>query len=427
MSQPTIIVDQLSKAYRIQQRQTGPRTLYGDMFRMLTHTADVLRGRGGLRREVFWALKDVSFTLNQGEVLGIIGKNGAGKSTLLKILSRITDPSSGTARIYGRVGSLLEVGTGFNPELTGRENVFLNGTILGLSRKEVQRHLDEIIDFAEIEQFIDTPVKHYSSGMHVRLGFAVAAHLEPEILLVDEVLAVGDVAFQRKCLDRIGSITRDGRTVLLVSHNMNTIRHLCLRAIVLSEGKIIWDGDAGGSVDRYLQEDMRDSSHHFVWDQDNAPGNDVARLFSMRLCGADGYPRAEFTTDEPIYCEFMYEIYTTTTGFRMAVGVNNMEGIYILYSAQNERSEYAEKSYSPGRYLSRCVIPPNLLNGGKFFIVASGGQRSSPIFQDLPRLELKVRLGVRPDGMIRVPQSGVVAPILAWQVQPLVDVQPQNG
>jgi lipopolysaccharide transport system ATP-binding protein len=207
--------------------------------------------------DVIWALKDVSFEVKRGEVVGIIGRNGAGKSTLLKILSRITEPTSGRATIYGRVGSLLEVGTGFHPDLTGRENIYLNGTILGMSKKEVDRKFDEIVAFSEVEKFIDTPVKRYSSGMRVRLAFAVAAYLEPEILIVDEVLAVGDLNFQRKCLGKMGEIAEHGRTVLFVSHNMAAVVELCQRGLVLESGEVRFDGTAGQSVNYYVQKDSR--------------------------------------------------------------------------------------------------------------------------------------------------------------------------
>src|SRR6185436_13640278 len=215
------------------------------------------RGKGRSADDTLWALRDVSFEVRRGEVVGVIGRNGAGKSTLLKILSRITEPTEGYAQVNGRVGSLLEVGTGFHPELTGRENVYLNGAILGMKRGEIDRKFDEIVAFAEIEQFIDTPVKHYSSGMHMRLAFAVAAHLEPEILVVDEVLAVGDAGFQQKCLGKMGEVARGGRTVLFVSHNMKAVRGLCGSAIWLAGGRVHRSGETGAIVDAYLREVLK--------------------------------------------------------------------------------------------------------------------------------------------------------------------------
>jgi lipopolysaccharide transport system ATP-binding protein len=255
MPEPIIRVENLGKKYLIRHQAGGPR------YRALRDVmADGLKTGFGLfggktgrpTREEFWALKDVNFEVNQGEVVGIIGRNGAGKSTLLKILSRITEPTTGRVTLNGRVASLLEVGTGFHPELTGRENIYLNGSILGMSRTEIARKFDEIVAFSEVEKFLDTPVKRYSSGMGVRLGFAVAAHLEPEILVVDEVLAVGDAAFQKKCLGKMDEVARGGRTVLFVSHQMNSVKALCKRGVVLRRGQIEYDGDVTEAVSRYL-------------------------------------------------------------------------------------------------------------------------------------------------------------------------------
>jgi lipopolysaccharide transport system ATP-binding protein len=250
MNSTAIRADGLSKEYRI----AGGSVVYDTLRDLLTDGFRNLSGRNGARRgrDTIWALRDVSFEIPQGQIAGIIGRNGAGKSTLLKILSRITEPTEGRAEIHGRVGSLLEVGTGFHPELTGRENVYLNGAILGMRKREIDQKFDEIVAFAEIDRFIDTPVKRYSSGMQVRLAFAVAAHLEPDILLIDEVLAVGDVAFQRKCLGKINSVAREGRTVLFVSHNMVAMQNICARAIILRQGQTVFDGDANEAVKEYL-------------------------------------------------------------------------------------------------------------------------------------------------------------------------------
>jgi lipopolysaccharide transport system ATP-binding protein len=247
MANLAIRVENLGKEYRIAKREAPYKTLQESLIRMATAPF-----RRRQEAESFWALNGLSFTVNHGEVVGIIGRNGAGKSTLLKILSQITEPTKGEVDLYGRVGALLEVGTGFHPELTGRENIYLNGAILGMHRVEIERKFDEIVDFAGVEQFIDTPVKHYSSGMGLRLGFAVAAHLEPEILVVDEVLAVGDLEFQKKCLGKMGDVAQSGRTVLFVSHNMAAIQSLCNRAILLSRGKIIADSDVNSVIDSYL-------------------------------------------------------------------------------------------------------------------------------------------------------------------------------
>ena len=256
MSELAVRVEGLGKEYRLGAQRERYSTLRDQLNKLASAPLRALRGRGERSEQdpPFWALKDVSFEVKRGEVVGIIGRNGAGKSTLLKILSRITEPTEGEVDISGRVGSLLEVGTGFHPELTGRENVYLNGAILGMRRAEIARKFDEIVAFAEVEKFIDTPVKHYSSGMYMRLAFAVAAHLEPEILIVDEVLAVGDMEFQKKCLGKMGEVAKGGRTVLFVSHNMHAIKSLCTQGILLQAGRVFFDGSALASVSKYLDQ-----------------------------------------------------------------------------------------------------------------------------------------------------------------------------
>ncbi len=249
---PIIRVEGISKRYRLGARRAAPTTLRDVIAGAARSPLAALRRRGARDDATLWALRDVSFEVGPGEVVGVVGRNGAGKSTLLKILSRITEPTAGRAELYGRVSSLLEVGTGFHPELSGRENVFLNGAILGMRRGEITRRFDEIVAFAEVEKFIDTPVKRYSSGMHMRLAFAVAAHLEPEVLIVDEVLAVGDAQFQKKCLGKMGSVAKEGRTVLFVSHNMAAVSNLCGRGLVLEGGRVVYAGTQAGAVARYL-------------------------------------------------------------------------------------------------------------------------------------------------------------------------------
>jgi lipopolysaccharide transport system ATP-binding protein len=251
---PIIRVENISKKYRLGARSAAATTLRESVAGVLRAPLVSLKRRGGASRhdETLWALRDVSFEVHPGEIVGVIGRNGAGKSTLLKILSRITEPTGGRAELYGRASSLLEVGTGFHPELSGRENIFLNGAILGMKRGDIKRRFDSIVAFAEVERFIDTPVKHYSSGMHMRLAFAVAAHLEPEILIVDEVLAVGDAQFQKKCLSRMGAVAEEGRTVLFVSHNMAAVSHLCRRGLVLEQGHVAYAGTQAEAVAHYL-------------------------------------------------------------------------------------------------------------------------------------------------------------------------------
>src|SRR6188508_439786 len=276
---PIIRVENLSKQYTIGAKTEPYSTLRESIVRAARKPIDMVRRNGKAENTKFWALKDVNFDVMPGEVVGIIGRNGAGKSTLLKVHSRITEPTTGRVELYGRVGSLLEVGTGFHPELTGRENIFLNGAILGMRREEISKKFDEIVDFAEIEEFLDTPVKRYSSGMYVRLAFAVAAHLEPEILVVDEVLAVGDAQFQKKCLGKMGEVARGGRTVLFVSHNMSAINRLCSRGVLLDAGRVVFDGPAVNATAAYLH-GAGERGAGQEWSPDQAPGSDSVKLLS---------------------------------------------------------------------------------------------------------------------------------------------------
>ncbi len=305
MGNVAIQIEGLSKQYRI-----GRKEQYRTFRDVLTNsvTAPFQRVRGLLRgnasaaanlTDTIWALKDVSFSVKQGEVIGLIGHNGAGKSTLLKILSRITEPTEGRAEVFGRVGALLEVGTGFHPELTGRENVYLNGAILGMGRQEIERKFDEIVAFAEIDKFIDTPVKYYSSGMGLRLGFAVAAHLEPEILIVDEVLAVGDAAFQKKCLGKMTEVAGGGRTVLFVSHNLPAVQGLCSKVIRLHGGTVTAEGDPGTIISEYLQSVASINTDQTWPDMETAPGNKAIRLHKAQIRAEAATPDSPITTRKP--------------------------------------------------------------------------------------------------------------------------------
>ena len=318
MSETVIFVENLGKKYVIehqQQGRVGDRTFRGAMTNAAISLADTLNPRANKKaerkREAFWALNDVSFEIKQGDRVGIIGRNGAGKSTLLKILSRITEPTRGMIRIKGRVASLLEVGTGFHPELTGRENIFLNGAILGMSKVEIQRKFDEIVDFAEIEKFLDTPVKRYSSGMYVRLAFAVAAHLEPEILIIDEVLAVGDVQFQKKCLGKMEDVsTKEGRTVLFVSHSMNAVESLCSRGIVLEAGSVYADCGSQEAISAYLEKTyalMRETS---LAQRTDRRGSGKVKAISFRVLDAEGKEVSSLQSGKDYYLEVGYLNYT---------------------------------------------------------------------------------------------------------------------
>ncbi len=314
-----------------------------------------------------WALKDVSFEVGDGETLGIIGKNGAGKSTLLKILSRITKPTSGNAEIHGRIGSLLEVGTGFHNELSGRENIFLNGAILGMKRTEIEAKFDEIVAFSEIEKFIDTPVKHYSSGMYMRLAFSVAAHLEPEILIVDEVLAVGDVAFQKKCLNKMRDVGQKGRTVLFVSHDMQAVSRLCNRAIWIKDGIIAKDGETNAVVGEYLHEQSQTGAEKSWENLEKAPGNEVVKLQSVRVCDKNGETASAFDIRQPIGVEMTYKVLHSGKILIPNFHFHNEQGTCIFIS-HDWSDEWRKTPRTRGEYTSVCRIPPNFLAEGTVFV-----------------------------------------------------------
>lgn len=318
-------------------------------------------GRAAAAGNEIWALRDVTMGIGEGEVVGIVGRNGAGKSTLLKVLSRITVPTRGRVTVDGRVGSLLEVGTGFHPELTGRENIFLNGSILGMKRSEIKGKFDQIVDFAEIEKFLDTPVKRYSSGMYVRLAFAVAAHLETEILIVDEVLAVGDSAFQKKCVGKMHDVSEGGRTVLFVSHNMTAIRELCGRAVWMKAGSVAADGTAKEIVAKYLREASNAVTEQVWPDPESAPGNEKVRLRSARLVSRGGTPA--ITVQTPVDVEFEYWNRVPGTELNLSLHLYNLEGQCIFNTTS------ASAVYPAGRIRGICHIPANLLNDGSYRIM----------------------------------------------------------
>ncbi len=375
MPETMIRVENLSKLYRIGAAEKGYKTLREaimegfsapiknfNRLRNLTRFKSDVENNG--ESDVIWALKDVSFEVKQGEVLGIIGRNGAGKSTLLKILSRITEPSSGSVEIHGRISSLLEVGTGFHPELTGRENIFLNGGILGMKKKEIERKFDEIVAFSEIEKFLDTPVKRYSSGMYVRLAFAVAAHLEPEILLVDEVLAVGDAEFQKKCLGKMENLAGGGRTVMFVSHNMAAVKSLCRRTILLEKGAIAEDGPTEHVVKRYLGTGLHTSAERKWDDIKTAPGGDVVRLRAVRAKNAKGEVTSEFNIQEPIDVEMEFQVLQEGWPIQDGLNFNSESGLLIFVSMNNLDPDWRNRKRPVGLYRGTCRIPGNFLNEG---------------------------------------------------------------
>ena len=377
MSDLAIKVEGLGKRFCIsgtQERYKALRDVVAETFVSPFRRAKNLlngqaTGAADMNKE-FWALRDISFHVDSGEVVGLIGPNGAGKSTLLKILTRITEPTRGYAEIHGRVGSLLEVGTGFHPELTGRENVYLNGGILGMKKGEIDRKFDEIVDFAEVEEFIDTPVKHYSSGMSVRLAFAVAAHLEPEILLVDEVLAVGDARFQRKCLNKMQDVGKHGRTVLFVSHNMSAIGSLCNRAILLNKGKKIQDGPSHQVVSGYYKSGFETSAVREWADPLSAPGGSVARLRAVRVRGQGGLVSEAHDIRRSITVEMEYDVLKSGKVLLPNIYFWNEQGVCV-FGVQDLDPAWRRRPRSTGRYLSKVRIPGNFLADGMLFVEAN--------------------------------------------------------
>ena len=361
MSKPIIQVENLSKQYRIGAREEAYSTFRESLTGAIKAPFQRLRRNGSTPDDTVWALKDVSFEVQPGEVVGIIGRNGAGKSTLLKVLSRITEPTTGSIKLYGRVASLLEVGTGFHPELTGRENIYLNGAILGMARTDIARQFDAIVDFAEVEKFIDTPVKRYSSGMYLRLAFAVAAHLEPEILVVDEVLAVGDAVFQKKCLGKMGDVAKEGRTVLFVSHNMTAVQTLCSKAIQLKHGEVQHSGTTNQVINNYLTREVR-NLHKKEWSKQDAPGNEAVRIKSIKL--VPRYIENEDIIDVRTPMDVYFEFWNLKDG-------QNINLSFHLYNFKNEcifnvvtKSVYLNRGLAQG-YLK---IPGNLLNDDPYYL-----------------------------------------------------------
>jgi lipopolysaccharide transport system ATP-binding protein len=364
MNDTAIRIAGLGKQYHLGVAGANYATLRDQLRRWTTSSLGTLlrRGQRAESKPSFWALKDVSFDVKQGDVVGIIGRNGSGKTTLLKILSRITEPTEGTASVRGRVGSLLEVGTGFHGELSGRENVFLNGAILGMSRAEILSRFDQIVAFAEVEKFIDTPVKHYSIGMYVRLAFAVAAHLEPEILIVDEVLAVGDAEFQAKCLGKLGSVADSGRTVLFVSHNMQAVSSLCNRGVVLSEGRLQFDGSAEEAIMHYGRNQAVATTE---WSGE--AGDENAVLLHTAVDSGTSDPMLR--TDREIQIRMSLKLKRPILGFICAVELYNKHGAALVYSSYDDALPPPAAPIAPGDYDWTVTIPPDTLAAGNYEVV----------------------------------------------------------
>ena len=407
-----IEVSALGKRYRLGED-------FGNYLTIRESLARALRRRTRSTDSDLWALRDVSFDVSEGEVVGIIGRNGAGKSTLLKLLARITEPTTGVARMHGRVGALLEVGTGFHQELTGRENVYLNGSVLGMTRQEIDRRFDEIAEFSGVERFLDTPLKRYSSGMSLRLAFAVAAHLEPEILVVDEVLAVGDVAFQRKCLGKMGDVARGGRTVLLVSHNLTAVESLCGRVLWIEGGQLAADGKAGEVIGRYLGS-VIDRQAGRVWDDpETAPGNEWVRLRAASVYPGGGDPGENITVRTPIALEFEYENLKAGTPLNLSLHLYSAEGVLVLNAVPVDETEWYGRPYPAGRFRDRCVIPGDLLNDGTYRVeLLVVKDKSVAVYQDDAILEFDVEdIVEESEGLFEGKWAGVVRPPIEWKTE----------
>jgi lipopolysaccharide transport system ATP-binding protein len=367
-SEPAVVAEGLGKRYRLEEGATYRyRTLREDLARL------VRRRKGTVEAPDFWALRDVSFEVEPGQTVGIIGRNGAGKSTLLKLLAQVTPPTEGRAVTRGRVGSLLEVGTGFHPELTGRENIVLSGAVMGMRRAEVLRRFDEIVEFSGLSAFLDTPVKRYSSGMYMRLAFAVAAHLEPDILLVDEVLAVGDADFQKKCLGRMSGLSEAGRTVLFVSHSMTTIFRLCPRVILLDRGGVVADGPSGEVVATYLSTGLGSSAERRWDDPAEAPGDEKVRLRAVRVLNEGGAVTEEVGARERFAVEVDYEVLTVAPGLRPVANLHffNDHGVCLFVTGDHVNVDWYETQRRTGIVRATCWVPGDLLNEGRVTLTAA--------------------------------------------------------
>jgi lipopolysaccharide transport system ATP-binding protein len=427
MSDIAIRVQDLGKRYRIGTSPERYRTLRDTIVAGVNATVQNLRRGSSLaanskETSTIWALRNVSFEVYHGKVLGIIGRNGAGKSTLLKILSRVTEPTEGSAEIHGRVGSLLEVGTGFHPELTGRENIYLNGAILGMKRAEIDRKFDEIVAFSEVEQFIDTPVKRYSSGMYLRLAFAVAAHLEPEILVVDEVLAVGDAEFQRKCMGKMSDVAATGRTVLFVSHNMSAVLRLTEETLVLDKGQLVYCAPTAQAVDYYMAAGFSGTGERRWTSIDIPPEAAPFVPLAIRLRDTHGRIVDTLKSIEPITVEVEYRLEQPITGLRVGIYLLTMRGEYVFTSFDLDDPRQFEQmgTRAEGRYISHCVIPANTLNEGRYILsVNASSFRIKRYFWDDHALAFSVDATGAPGKHWPEPRMGPLRPALDWVIERL--------
>jgi lipopolysaccharide transport system ATP-binding protein len=426
---PIIRVENVSKQYHIGAAEGAKKNLREAFTDLVRSPMKQFRKLGRPTTETIWALKDISFEVQPGDLLGFIGPNGAGKSTLLKILSRITEPTTGRVELYGRVGSLLEIGTGFHPELSGRENVYLNGAILGMKRNEITRKFDEIVAFSEIERFLDTPVKYYSSGMYMRLAFSVAAHLDPEILIVDEVLSVGDSAFQKKCLGKMSNVAKEGRTVLFVSHNAVALQSLCEQAVWLNKGEVVESGEVSRIVNGYFKSTLVSTKiSEEVWDDPSeAPGNDIVRLRRIRVRPADDCRSEPLTMNSPFLIEIEYWNLLPNAELHMTLHLITEQEITAFTTGSRPDSHQENEGMRAGLFRSVCHVPGDLLNAGRhrfvLYVVQDHSHviydyRSAVSFEIVDRRERKGSWFGR--------EAGVVSPSLRWTTSQL-DAFSGNG
>lgn len=427
MSDVAIRVNNLGKRYQLGALGTNYRTLRDSLVDTFSSATQAILHAGERNQDLhktqnnkFWALKEINFEVHKGQVLGVVGKNGAGKSTLLKVLSRVTEPTEGQAEIHGRVGSLLEVGTGFHPELTGRENIYLNGAILGMKRTEIAKKFDEIVAFSEVEKFIDTPVKRYSSGMYLRLAFAVAAHLEPEILVVDEVLAVGDAEFQRKCMGKMSDVAQEGRTVLFVSHNMSAILRLTEETMVLEKGRLVMRAPTQEAVDYYLSSGYSRQGER-SWDVDEIPADAAPfRPIALRILDIRNKVVDTVRSTEPFQVEMEYQLDQSLTGLRVGLYfmTTRAEHIFTTFDTDDENRFNRFSSRKAGRYISRCTIPANTFNEGRFIIGMNASSfRIKRYFQDEQAVIFSVDATGAPGTHWSEPRMGPLRPSLAWDIE----------
>lgn len=435
-SDTAIHAEKISKVYRIGQKADlydnfartffeflkNPLNNYRTYRSLYYFSDDELNGTGNYgdnASNILWAVRDATFSAKKGEAIGIIGRNGAGKSTLLKILCRITDPTRGIATVRGRISSLLEVGTGFHPELTGRDNVYLNGTILGMRRAEVKRKFDDIVAFSGVEKFIDTPVKRYSSGMKVRLAFSVAAHLEPELLIVDEVLAVGDADFQKKCLDKMEAVGEQGRTVLFVSHNMAAISRLCQRAILLDQGRIVADGPAHQVVATYMTSGTGTSAVREWPDDLNAPGKHFTRLREVKVVSVNGEISEAIDIRRPFTIEITFDVIEPGAILLPHFGLKNDSGVTVFVAVDLD-PEWRGRQRPKGRYTSVAHIPGNLLAEGVHFVschirTLNPDRKESSVLSAISFTVVDSADGDSARGDYSKDMPGVVRPLLKWE------------